>query len=569
ALAPVLAGLVAAPPGARSRLLDLGVEPVGLADVVDRLPLTGEPTWWHALYVGLAPLADDSAGREALGALPVPLADGRLVRGVRGLLLLDDVLAPEVLQPLRQWGLRLVHPEAAHPLLTRLGATPATARGLLDDPAVRAAVDDSPDADDPAEVAAAVLGLVAAAGDALAPGDLPWLADLALPDADDDPAPAGALALPGSLAARVLDPDDIGLLHERVVDAWPREALVAVGVLDLLAVVRAADVDPADPPDELADVAGLEEWFDLADGHELGEVVAVRDLDVVLDAAWPEVVRALAADPVSRRALVDPVRRRDGGALPPPTAWWLGRRLGSAGTVEGVAAELDGLLDPAPAWVRDLDPAVRSALGVAGAGEPPSAVLPVLLDRLGDDRRDPPVTACLKAWALLADAGDDLDVDPPARVRVLRGDGTALVHPRDAVVADDPRWLQRTDLGGLVVAPARGAERLADLLDVRLASEVASGVLTSDGSRTPVPQGVRAVLPGAPTEWTEHDELQVDGHDVEWWVDDTGHPHAATLAGLARALAWAAGSWAARWTIAEVLADPASAVQVAVEDAAG
>nr|WP_284288329.1 hypothetical protein [Angustibacter aerolatus] len=115
---------------------------------------------------------------------------------------------------------------------------------------MRAAVDDSPDADDPAEVAAAVLGLVAAAGDALAPGDLPWLADLALPDADDDPAPAGALALPGSLAARVLDPDDIGLLHERVVDAWPREALVAVGVLDLLAVVRAADVDPADPPDE-------------------------------------------------------------------------------------------------------------------------------------------------------------------------------------------------------------------------------------------------------------------------------------------------------------------------------
>ncbi|GMA86383.1 hypothetical protein GCM10025868_16330 [Angustibacter aerolatus] len=174
--------------------------------------------------------------------------------------------------------------------------------------------------------------------------------------------------------------------------------------------------------------------------------------------------------------------------------------------MEGDAAGLDGLLDPAPAWVRDLDPAVRSALGVAGAGEPPSAVLPVLLDRLGDDRRDPPVTACLKAWALLADAGDDLDVDPPARVRVLRGDGTALVHPRDAVVADDPRWLQRTDLGGLVVAPARGAERLADLLDVRLASEVASGVLTSDGSRTPVPQGVRAVLPGAPTEWTEHDE---------------------------------------------------------------
>ena len=57
----------------------------------------------------------------------------------------------------------MVHPEAAHPLLARLGAVEATPRGMLTDPAVRAAVEASYDEEDPWPVADAVLSLVAAA----------------------------------------------------------------------------------------------------------------------------------------------------------------------------------------------------------------------------------------------------------------------------------------------------------------------------------------------------------------------------------------------------------------------
>ena len=64
-----------------------------------------------------------------LGALPVPLADGRLVRGPRGLLLPGPGLAhPDQLAVL---GLRVVHPEAAHPLLARLGAAEARRAACL------------------------------------------------------------------------------------------------------------------------------------------------------------------------------------------------------------------------------------------------------------------------------------------------------------------------------------------------------------------------------------------------------------------------------------------------------
>ena len=67
---------------------------------------------------------------------------------------------------------------------------------------------------------------------------------------------------------------------------------------------------------------------------------------------------------------------------------------------------------------------------------------------------------------------------------------------------------------------------------------------------------MHAVLPGATQEWVEHDVLTVDGHEVDWWVDDDGRAHAATADGLARALAWAAGPWSARFLVAEVLGEP-------------
>jgi hypothetical protein len=577
--APLLAGLVAAPRSHRAALTALGVLRLRLADLVEMLPDAGPPQTWRERYAGLAALADDAASREALAALPVPLADGRTVRGVRGLLLLD-VGPPS--GGLAALGLRVVHPDAAHPLLLRLGAVPATARSLLEDPATRAAVQDSPDAEDPDEVAAAVLGLAAAAvaDGALRAGDLPWLGLLALRDADGELAPASALALPGSPAARLLDPDEIGRPADDLVARWPTSALTAVGVLDGLGVAVASDVDLDAPPDDLTELDGFERWAREVAGEVGGtaaEVVAVRDLDVVREGAWPELLAHVSADPTLRRAVLDDVvvvdRRGTGRRVPSYAGWWLRRELDVAGTVAGTGpASLDGLLDPAPEWVRDLEPVMRRALGVlddgTGAALGP-AVAAMLLERTADPAREVSVRTCLTMWREVATVSPD-SVRPPERLRVLApGGGTAVVAADRAVVVDDPRWLQRSDLGGLVVAPSEAAAALADLLDLPLASELAAGRVDQPGVPVPVPAAVREVEPGLPETWREHEELLVDGVPVDWWVDDDDLPHAATADGLARALAWASGRWDRRHLLGALLADPEDAVRLAVEAAAG
>ena len=73
------------------------------------------------------------------------------------------------------------------------------------DPAVRAAITDSYDSDDPGPVADAVLSLAATAN--LRPGEQPWLADLALPGADGEWYPAGELLLPDGPLAEVIAAD--------------------------------------------------------------------------------------------------------------------------------------------------------------------------------------------------------------------------------------------------------------------------------------------------------------------------------------------------------------------------
>ncbi|HKG50870.1 MAG TPA: hypothetical protein VKB14_10545 [Actinomycetales bacterium] len=576
-LAPLLSGLVAAPRFGRSALRALGVSLLGLSDLVEMLPDAATPEVWHERYEGLAPLADDPAAREALAALPVPLTDGRTVRGARGLLVLD---AGPPVGGLTALGLRVVQAAAAHPLLLRLGAVAATARSLLENPATEAAVRASPDADDPDEVAAAVLGLVesAVADGSLRPGELPWLGLLALRDVEGDLAPASALALPGSEAARLLDPEEIREPAADLLDRWSRAALTAVGVLDGLGVAVAADVDLDAPPEDLAELDGFEEWAReavAAGGVSAGELLAVRDLDVVRDGAWPQLLAHLASDPVLRRAMIEDVRVRDprgaGRQLPSYTTWWLRRELALEGTVvTGASDVLDGLLDPAPSWVADLDPEMRRALGVLdGAVDAAMSpqVLATLLDRTSDHSREVSVGTCLALWRQLAEARLE-GVEPPDRLRVLVGDGTQVVDAERAVVADDPRWLQRPDLGGIVVAPAGAAPALADLLDVALASDLAAGRVDQAGTSSPVPAAVRDVLPGAPASWCEHDELSVDGQPVDWWVDEDGGLHAATTDGLARALAWSTGRWAQRHLVAAVLADPADAVRLAVEAAA-
>ena len=124
-------------------------------------------------------------------------------------------------------------------MLERLGARPATAAAVLADPDVRAAVESSLDrADDGEDVeplAVAVLTLVAAAG--TAPGELPWLAELALPDDDGGWAPAGELVRPGSPLADVLTPGALGALDPEFARTQDVAALRAVGVLDSFALL--------------------------------------------------------------------------------------------------------------------------------------------------------------------------------------------------------------------------------------------------------------------------------------------------------------------------------------------
>lgn len=199
------------------------------------------PSWWRGLYAALADVDAQALGE--FGAMPVPLADGRLIRGPRGVLLpgpgLDN---PEALVPLR---LRVVDPGAVHPLLARLGALEATPRSVLGHPATIAAVDASLDEEDPAPIAEAVLGLVRAAD--VRPGEFPWLADLALPTDDDQWDPAGDLLLPGGELAEVVSGNaDFGVVDPALAGRYGTQVLEAVGVLGSFGLLTASDIDFGD-----------------------------------------------------------------------------------------------------------------------------------------------------------------------------------------------------------------------------------------------------------------------------------------------------------------------------------
>src|SRR4051794_20114310 len=300
ALVGVLPGLLPAGWSRRSDapvLSALGIRRAGLAEVVEAVRGVQRPgDWWAGLYAAL-----DGADRDELAALPVPLADGRMAQSPAGVLLADETLPAARLAPL---GLRIADPAAAagpaRRVLERLGARPATAAAVLDDPAVRTAVETSLDrADDGEDVeplALAVLTLVAAAG--TAPGQLPWLVELALPDDDGGWAPAGELVRPGSPLADVLTPGALGALDPEFASGQDLDALQAVGVLHTFALLTAED------PDDL-DVDRVEEWVDaVLDRLPSGApppvwptLTAVRDLELVRD--WDRALPFLAALPAA------------------------------------------------------------------------------------------------------------------------------------------------------------------------------------------------------------------------------------------------------------------------------
>ncbi|GGU46058.1 sacsin N-terminal ATP-binding-like domain-containing protein [Lentzea flava] len=537
ALPGLLDAELSAPVHAKA-LAALEVPRVSTAEVVAALAgVDGDPGWWRDVYAAFEPLAEvDPDVREALQSLPVPLADGRTVTGPRTTLIADEPLP----------GLRVVHPDAVHPLLVRLGAVEAGASELLADPSLREDVarslEDAEAGLDGDDLIETVLRLVDRA--ALRAGEEPWLGALALPDASGEWHRADELLLPDSPLVGVVEADAFPLLSKEIADAYPRAALIAVGVVDGFSLV--VDEEPAGPDHDLPDESAW--WSSMPD--EPRRVVAVRDLDLVAD--WPAALRLLASDPVTWRAVTEP----DGY-----TGWWIARHASLAGKAPreyrlADATLLEGLFDAVPDL--ELPEHVLRAAGVRSRLEIfDDDDAEFVLERLGDPERAIADAVVLRAYEALPEG----DFAPPERVRVLSGE---VVAADDVVVLDHP-WL-------LGVAPpsrvllADGSEELADLLDLALASEEFDGSPDHVGEvvqwhdlgavrmacellEVALPDGVVVV----------HDQLLVDGHRVEWWMAD-GVPHAAdTPEGLARALAWVTQRWEDRHTFAALITDPTAA----------
>jgi hypothetical protein len=597
-LASLLPGLIGGPLR-HPAYAALGIRRLPMADLADMLATVERPlSWWRGLYAALADV--DPAALGELGALPVPLADGRLIRGPRGVLLPGPGLGdPARLAPLR---LRIVAADAAHPLLARLGALEATPRSVLDHPATVAAVDASLDEEDPGPIAEAVLGLVDAAG--ARPGEFPWLADLALPADDGEWEPAGDLLLPGGELAGLVAADAFGVVDPALAGRHGAAVLEAAGVLSSFGLLSAHDLDLDDDPD--LDLDGAGDWaasvrarLGAGDGPAppvppvATELTAIRDLDLVDPARWPRALEVIAARPALRAALVNPVRVRlaDGRHrdVPSYTAWWLGSHPVLNGRrpadlrLDGTDPLLEGLYDPMPAaagaaggpaglGLLASDAGLARALGVRASlaellAEPGGA--DELLDRLADPARPVGRAQLRSLWAALAAAasapGEILaDVTPPEAIRAVRGANVVVAGASRVLVLDSPDLWPLVAARPLVLAPYDLSLVLAELLGIAVASEWVPGVVEGTGERCRVPGIVTAVLPDAPESYLAHDKLVVDGVPVPWRCAD-GEVHAAGPAGLASALAWAAGQWHARHLLASLLTAPEDAPRLLAE----
>ncbi|MBO3674292.1 sacsin N-terminal ATP-binding-like domain-containing protein [Streptomyces sp. NEAU-YJ-81] len=630
----------------RSELRVLGVARVPLGELIDRLAgVERAPAWWRRLYDSLGGIDPDR-----LSGLPVPLADGRTTIGPRQVLLplpgeadgdLDSIgIAGAAESPGAAWaaesagmagtaesagitgtteaperggavgathrtlarlGLKVAHPDAAHPLLEKLGATPATPRAVLTTPQVRAAVAHSLEAEDEYDpfaeegealgaaldadtLADTVLGLVQQAR--LAPGDEPWLAALALPDEDGELAPAGELVLPGSAFEQVMREGELAACDAELAERWGEQPLAAVGVLAVFTLVRATDVvldpDELEPregdftePDDVGVLDAVDVWCeDVLDRLPqtpvppvATEIVAVRDLDLVDDDAWPRALAMLAQPPL-RDALTAPVRvlLPDGTTetVRSYTAWWLrgnpvldGRRPAGLRAAGGDPL-LAGLYEAVDAAGFE-DEQVLRALGVRTSvavllDEPGGAA--ELLARLADPDREVTPAQLHAIYGQLADLEPE-QVTLPDDVRAIVDGEPTVVEAGEALVADAPDLMPLAEADGralLPVRPTRAAE-LAELFQVRRLSEAYPARVTSQGDPHEVPEAVRELLPGAPLSYIEHEELLIEGEDELDWRYVDGTLHASTVEGVAAGLAWAAGHWSRRFEVAALLED--------------
>ncbi|WP_425528692.1 sacsin N-terminal ATP-binding-like domain-containing protein [Rhodococcus maanshanensis] len=508
----------------------VGVHRIGLAHLAELLAgIHREPLWWGRLYAALEPLVVDSVAAEELAAIPVPLTDGRTVTGPRTVVLGHDLggVGSGVDAHGVHW-IRLVHPDAAHRLLGRLGAGSASALDVLADPALRSAIEDV-DLDDPtaaSELADPVLSLAAVAA---AAGDLPgWLGQLPLPDADGTLRAADELLLPGAPLARVLAADSpFGTVSSALVERFGEAALRGVGVGWGFTVLR-ADL-PTGPEQDLDDEDAW--WSTLEEDPEV--LLAVRDLDLVDSGAWPDALGLLAGEPATAALLSDRLGY---------TAWWLRRHACLGGVRLGAMRRADdrtfeGLLDVLE------HPDAAALSGVVAADRVDGVEMAeLLLDRLADPDRDPGPAVVARAHRLLAEATASgiLDLDelsPPAAVRTLSGQ---LADPAEAVVLDRPWLAAAVPAELLVVGDLPSAAGLAELLDLPPASQAIRGEVLGAGRRVsawdrepaavlahvalglPLPEGTLVV----------HDRLTVrlsgavrGDIDLPWWVDEDGRTH--------------------------------------------
>lgn len=545
-------------PAAAAALRPLGLVTLGWSQVSAALGGLDRPAgFWRQVYRAAAQ-AHPVPRPEDLADVPVPLAGGRRAMGARGCLLpagdgeatgIGADLARRVGEVVP--GLRVVHPDAVHPFLTRLGAAPADASAVLADPAMAERVErlrrDLDDVDlDPEEVrsvAGVVLDLLAAGAE-----PIPMLADLVLTDEEGNPWPAAELLLPDAPLAGVLDPEVDRAVVER---AWVRrhgaDVLVSAGVRDGFPVVTVVDPIPDAVADRLPD---LDEWLERG-AIESGEAfVALADLDLVDDARWPSALALIAGDPRAREAL------RPSATGPSYSGWWLARHATLDGHPPGHwrlpdAADLAGLYDALPA---ELDGTIARWIGVSADLASAAAADPAgLLDRLADPDRSlaparvPPLTAAVVA----ALAG--IDVDLPDGVRTLDG---GVTDAETAFVLDEPWWVQVIEPGRLVPGGADPAA-VARILDLPPVS--------ANGPGTPVPVGdppdeagsrwIRAAgamgFDPAGVWLTVSATVEVglpggDASAVAWWCAAEHHYSDGSPESLGRIAAWASGRWADR-----------------------
>lgn len=526
----------------QAALAALGVRRIALADVVDELATLQRPAaWWRSLY---AALAHARVGPDSLAGLPVLLASGGLARSPRGLLM------PGAFGELGVLGFRGIDPDAAHPLLARLGAVEPEPVAILTDERTRAAVENSYDADDPQAIADAVLALVAASE--ITVFDEPWLAELALPASDGEFAAAGELLLPqGTLAGLLVDDSPFGVVSADLLERWGPETLTAVGVVDSFALVRAADVTDADH--DLDGEAQYLRWVatlaDTADPIVIDELVAVRDLELVRRDAWPAALQLLARPPL-RRAVVDPVTASTSAARVRAlsyTAWWLRRSGVAVGRLASSEPLLEGLYDVVRLDVDDEFLRAVGALSAVADADPDE-----LVARLGDATRAVTRDQTRSLYATVEPK------NPPETVRAVVADTLIVVRAEDAVIVDQPDLLRLLGNLGVVPAPLGDAFRVADLLDIALATELGEFSVISTGES----RGDHVV----------HSPLlvaDVDGvaTNVAWrLVGDVLHVDGAQLAfGLGRGRAWRAGDWSRRHLETELIRDPDNALTLLAE----